>query len=376
MKIALNAHLLTRQAGYRAAGIHGYILSLLGHLPQAAPQAWQFTALVGAGVSPDIAGMTLRQSRFDTHHPLRRIVWEQVVQPFELGGFDVYHALAFVGPLLLNRPAVVTVHDLSFMYYPQVLSAARRLYLRMLTPLTCRRAARVIAVSRSTARDVEQAFGVSASNIDVVLNGYDSERFRALPADQVEAFRRRMGLPERFWLFVGTIEPRKNLATLLEAYARLPSDARLPLVLGGGKGWMYDEVFALIERHQLKDVVWTPGFLSSQDLPFWYNSAEVFIYPSVYEGFGLPVVEAMACGTPALISDASSLPEVGGEAAMLVPPRDIEAWTAALHRVYHDADWRAQARALGFAQAARFSWHQAALQTLESYQRAQQSRHP
>src|SRR5690606_20736044 len=138
---------------------------------------------------------------------------------------------------------------------PQVLPASRRLYLRLLTRLTCHRARRVIAISESTARDVVASLGVAADRVDVAAPGYDPAFFRPLPPEPVAAFRRQKGVPERCWFCMGTLEPRKNLVTLLEAYARLPQSERLPLLLGGGKGWLYDEIFATIERHNLADSV-------------------------------------------------------------------------------------------------------------------------
>nr|MCU0476175.1 glycosyltransferase family 4 protein [Anaerolineae bacterium] len=255
-------------------------------------------------------------------------------------------------------------------HFPQVLSAARRLYLRWFTPLSCQRARRVIAVSHSTARDLVDSFGIPPERIDVVHNGYDADRFKPLPREQVEAFRRAKGLPDRFWLFVGTLEPRKNLVTLIDAYAQLPPNERLPLVLGGGKGWLYDDIFAAIARHGLQDHIHAPGFLSSDDLPLWYNSAELFLYPSIYEGFGLPVLEAMACGTPALTTTASSLPEVAGDAARCLPPTSVEAWADALRAAYADSAWRAEAKQRGLAQAARFGWRTTADQTIATYKQA------
>jgi glycosyltransferase involved in cell wall biosynthesis len=287
-----------------------------------------------------------------------------------LGEFDLYHALAFVSPLVLRLPSVVTVYDLSFIHYPQVLSPSRRLYLRLFTALSCRRARRVIAISHSTALDLDVSLGISRDKIDVAAPGYDTSRFKPLPPEQVAAFRRQKGLPPRFWLFLGTLEPRKNLPTLLKAYAALPRGERLPLILGGGKGWQYDDIFAAIEQHDLSGDVSLPGFIPAEELPLWYNSAEVFIYPSVFEGFGLPVLEAMACGMPVIVSDVSSLPEVAGTAGMCLPPHDIDAWTDALHRALVDSDWREAARQQGFREAARYSWDNTARETLASYRRA------
>jgi glycosyltransferase involved in cell wall biosynthesis len=345
------------------------MLNTMRWLPQVAPADWQFTAMVGAACDIDLPGFHLLRSTFDTRSPLKRIAWEQTVQPFQLGSFDMYHAQAFVSPLVLTKPSVVTVYDLSFLHYPQGLTAARRLYLRLLTPLSCRRARRVIAISASTARDLTAAFGIPQKKIDVALGAYDEDRFVPLPPERVDTFRRENGLPERFWLFVGTLEPRKNLATLIDAYAALPESERLPLVIGGGKGWLYEEIFAAVERHGLHDAIRFTGFLPAENLPLWYNSAETFVYPSVYEGFGLPVVEAMACGTPVITSTVSSLPEAAGNAALMVDPSDKHALIEALRRAFRDADWRDEARTNGLAHAARFSWKQTAEVTRDSYRK-------
>ncbi len=368
--IGLNAHLLSGKAGYRSAGIHGYIYHTLAHLAAAAPGDWRFTAMVAAANQMTFDGITMRRSQLDTESPLRRILWEQFAQPAQLGEFDLYHGMAFASPLLLTKPSVITVYDLSFIHYPQVLTTARRLYLRLFTALSCRRARRIIAISRSTARDVTSSFGIPPENIDIALPGYDSVAYHPLPAQDIAEFRTRHNLPERFWLFVGTLEPRKNLPMLLEAYAALPKSERLPLILGGGKGWGYDAIFSAIERYNLKDEVRLPGYLSLEELPLWYNSAEVFIYPSIFEGFGIPVLEAMACGTPVMTSNASSLPEVAGSAGLCLPPQDVSAWTDALRRVSSDTDWHSEASHKGLEEAKKFSWQAAAQQTIASYRRA------
>jgi glycosyltransferase involved in cell wall biosynthesis len=370
MHIGLNAHLLSGKAGYRTAGIHGYIDGLLRHLPAAVPHDWRFTALVGAANTTQIDGLTMRRSRIDTESPLRRILWEQAIQPFQLGDFDLYHAMAFVAPLLMTVPSVVTIYDLSFIHYPQRLPAARRLYLRLLTGLTCRRARRVIAISHSTARDLVETLRIPADKIDIAVPGCDPAVFRPLPAEQIAAFRRTKELPERFWLFVGTLEPRKNLLVLLEAYAALPE--RPPLIIGGGKGWDYEPIFEAVQKYKLEPFVKFVGFIPSEDLAIWYNCADVFIYPSVFEGFGLPVLEAMACGTPVIVSDASSLPEVAGDAGLCIPPDDVSAWTAALRRAWEDDQWREQARERGRIEAGRFTWTQTAGATVASYRKALQ----
>lgn len=370
MKIGLNAHLLSNQAGYRSAGIHGYIHNILAHVPSLAPDNWKFTAMVGGMNPTQFNDVTMRQAKLDTESPLKRIIWEQALQPSQLGEFDLYHAMAFVAPVLLNTPTIVTVYDLTFMRYPERLTTARRLYLRMFTALTCRRAKRILAISQSTADDLVNLLDIPADKIDVTPLGYDTEQFRPLPNAEINAFRTLHNLPERFWLFVGTLEPRKNLVTLLNAYAQLPESERLPLILGGGTGWMVDDIFATIEKHNLSNHVTHIGFIPTADLPLWYNSAETFLYPSVFEGFGLPVLEAMACGTPIITSNVSSLPEVAGEVGMTLTPDNVEVWVQALQEAFHNREWREQASQQGLQRAQQFTWEQTAKLTIDSYRKS------
>lgn len=368
--IGLNAHLLSSRPGYRAAGIHNVIHQLLSHMPALAPAGWHFTALVSKANRARYAGVQMRRASLDTEAPLKRIVWEQVMQPGQLREFDLYHAMAFVAPLHVPPPMVVTVYDLTFMRYPQRLSRARRLYLRNFTERTCRRARRITAISHSTKRDLVELLGINADKIDVTPLGYDRSVYRVRPAEEVAAFKREKGLPERFWLYLGTLEPRKNLLTLVHAYASLPEQDRLPLVLAGGKGWMTADLFAAIERYGLSDDISLPGFVPTDEIALWYNGAELFVYPSVFEGFGLPVLEAMACGTPVITSNVSSLPEVAEGAGLCLEPHDVSVWAQALQQAKHDADWRSAARERGLQRAQGFSWEATAQLTLNSYRRA------
>lgn len=370
MHIGLNAQLLSSQLGYRAAGIHTYIHQMLTLIPAYAPRDWTFTAFVGSQNQATYPRLTMRHASFDTESPLKRIVWEQAVQPFSLREFDLHHAMAFVAPLANPRPFVVTVYDLTFIRYPNRLTTARRLYLRLLTGITCQRARRVLAISHSTGHDLTELYGIPASKIDVTPLGYDTTRFRPFTAEQVTQFKQEKGLPDQFWLFLGTLEPRKNLVMLLEAYASLNPDERLPLVLAGGKGWDYAPIFEAIETYDLSREVHMPGFIPDAEMPLWYNSASVFVYPSVFEGFGLPVLEAMACGTPVITSDVSSLPEVAQDSGLCLPPHDPTAWTRALRHQAQDAEWREQARIAGLQAAARYRWETTAQQTIDSYKRA------
>jgi len=370
MNIGLNAHLLSTEAGYRSAGIHGYIYNTLSALPGIVPSGVQLTAMVGSKNRLEIPGVTMERARTDTRSPARRVVWEQTRQPFLLDRFDLYHALAFIAPVLpYQPPTIVTIYDLSFIHYPGVLSPARRAYLSTLTRLTVRRASRVVAISESTAQDVAQEMRIPRERVTVAYPGVNRDQYRPLPQAELDAFRAEHDLAADFWLFLGTLEPRKNLPTLLEAYAQLPPGTRPPLVLGGGLGWDYEPIFDTIARHRLEDDVRLPGYIPAADLPLWYNSASVFLYPSIYEGFGIPPLEAMACGTPVIVSDASSLPEVvAGTDGLLVPPTEIGAWQAALTRALDDSEWRVSAGESGHTGAARFTWEAAAHEMWAAYQ--------
>jgi glycosyltransferase involved in cell wall biosynthesis len=176
-------------------------------------------------------------------------------------------------------------------------------------------------------------------------------------------------LPDRFLLHLGTLEPRKNLPMLLRAYAALPSDLRgaVKLVLAGGRGWDYQDVLNTITQYGLAQEVFLPGYIKAEDLPFWYNAADVLVYPSLYEGWGLPVVEAMACGCPTLVSDTSSLPEAAGETGMRLSPHDEGAWRDALRRVLTDAEWRKTSRAAGIKRAKQFTWRGTAEAFIKTY---------
>jgi len=369
LHVGVNAQLLSLGGSYRSAGINGYIQNLLRHLPQA-DASMIYTVFLGERRYAGMPGIELRFTRLPTHRPPVRILWEQIVQPWAVhrANVDLVHGPAFVGPAVGACPSIVTVHDLSFLLYPQNFRAANRFYLRYFTRLSVRRARRVIAVSESTKRDLIHHYHLTPDRIDVVHNGVDGG-FRPLPDDLVAAFRAEQELPERFMLFVGTLEPRKNVVRLIEAYARLPQD-RPPLMLVGGRGWLYDEIFARVEALGVSDEVHFVGYVPAKELPWWYNAAHLFVYPSLYEGFGLPPLEAMACGTPVVTSNASSLPEVVGSAALLVDPADTAALAAAMERALTDSDLRDRLRAAGMIQAQEFTWPKTARQTAISYRRA------
>ncbi len=375
MELALNAHLLDFGGTYRAAGISRYIAGLLRGLQQVDVVNGYIVYL---DKTPLPAGLfhagnfRAAQSRLATGRPLVRIAWEQVAQPVLLARSrpTLLHSMAYASPLLWNGPTVVTVYDLSFLTAPERFRVPNRLYLSNLTRLSARRARRVVAISESTRADVVRLLGIEPERVDVVQPSLE-EIFRPAEPSELSAFVRRKDLPRRFVLYVGTLEPRKNLGTLIGAFTRLhQEDPGLKLVLAGGKGWGYDAIFAQVREAGLNGEVVFPGFVPAEELPLWYGSAAVFAYPSLYEGFGLPVLEALACGAPVVTSACSSLPEAAGDAALLVDATDAGALALALERLLADESLRAGLRERGLAHAARFTARRMGSEMVRVYERA------
>ena len=286
-------------------------------------------------------------------------------------GVSVFHATEHLLPRLRHVPSVFTLHDIAYLRYPQYHLLQNRLFLSLMMPRFLAQAQRIIAISESTRREALAAYRLDPAKIEVVPEGVEPRFAPVRDAGLLADVRARYELPARFILFVGTIEPRKNLRTLLEAYAALrPNAPEVGLVIAGGKGWLYADFFNQLQALGLESQVRLTGFVPDDDLPALLSAAEAFVYPSVYEGFGLPPLEAMACGTPVLCSDASSLPEVVGQAGLLLPPTDAAAWAAALQRILSDAPLRADLRERGLARARQFTWEAAAKHTLAVYKQA------
>jgi glycosyltransferase involved in cell wall biosynthesis len=372
-RVGLDAHLLSLTATYRGAGINGYIYHLLRHLPDADAAIDYVAYLYDRSFVPG-AGLTVERSSWDTRSPSRRIAWEQTSLASASRGLDLLHGLAYATPVAAACPTIVSVHDLSFMRFPDAFRRSKRLYLSLLTRLSTRRADRVITGSESTRQDVIALCGVPAKRVVTIPDGVTGAFCPADP-QAVAEFRQRRGLPDRFILYLGTLEPRKNVVRLLDAYAawRQTSHEPVSLIVAGGKGWFYETIFARAAELGLGDAVIFPGFVPGDELPWWYRAAEVFVYPSLFEGFGLPPLEAMACGTPTITSNASSLPEVAGTAALLVDPEDTAELTDAIARVLSDQALAAELRAAGPRQAAIFPWSRTAAETAQVYRQVLRS---
>jgi glycosyltransferase involved in cell wall biosynthesis len=281
---------------------------------------------------------------------------------------DVLH-VSYVAPPLVGCPTVVTVHDLSYLAYPQSLSTRARFILTALVPRSVRRAARVIAVSAFTRQDLVTRYGIPQEQISVVHEAA-GPAFRVLDAAAVRPLP--SGVTAPFVLAVGNLEPRKNLARLIEAFAVLIRDPAVTatLVLVGQAKRQAASLAGLVEQHGLRERVVFTGFVPEEELVLLYNRAALFIYPSLYEGFGLPPLEAMACGCPVIASNVTAMPEVLGDAALLVDPTSAGAMAEAMRAVLQGDAPTPELRARGLRQAARYSWARAAEQTRSVYAEA------
>lgn len=374
MHIAINAHLLAHTRSFRRAGVSNYVEALLAGLGQI-DRRNRYTVYTTRGLGASALGLPpnfrVRPSLLPTINPRVRIPWEQLLAPalMRLAGVDVYHGVLNVMPLASPAPSVVTIHDLSPFLFPQTFRRVNRTYTRWAIRVAARRAARILAVSEFTKQEIVRWLCVPPERVVVT---YDAADARFAPPDRQElaAFRSKHGLPERFVLFLGTLEPRKNLTLLLDAYAMVASSLDAPLLIAGSRGWLYEPVLARAEQLNLGDKLRFVGYVDQAEQHLWYAAATAFAFPSLYEGFGMPPLEAMACGTPVVVSSSSSLPEVVGDAGLVVPPDDPEELAEALHRVLTDAALREELRTRGLKQARRFSWRDTAERTLAVYEAA------
>jgi glycosyltransferase involved in cell wall biosynthesis len=367
MRIAIDARL----NAYRQGGIPQYTRQLLTALAEVARDD-EFISLQHRdhlrplAVAPNVARRTVLTP---PHHR-----FEQWTLPLEvlLARPDVLHCPDFIAPARRSCPAVVTIHDLAFLHYPEILDDAARSYYGQIKQ-NAARANAIIAVSEVTRQDIAQFLDIAIEDI-AMIHEAAAPIYTRIELREGEA--RVLGstpvAADTFMLFVSTLEPRKNVPTLLQAL-RICLDRRpdrpYRLVLAGGRGWRDTAIFEAARDLRLGDHVLFVGSVGQYDLRWLYNACRLYINPSLYEGFGLPLLEAMACGAPCLAAATSSLPEIGGDAAVYVPPLDAGLWADAIEALWDDQERRDELGRLGHARAQRFSWARAARETLKVYQR-------
>ena len=372
-------------AAWQGAGIGRYTRELIRAIVAQGDTHRYSLFYAAGGLSSDSAYIADLRQICTTHANVRRVpiplsprrltqLWQRlrVPLPIELftGRLDLLHAPDFVLPPT-RAHTLVTIHDLSFLVHPECAEPSMVRYLTDAVPRGLRRANVILADSQATRNDLARLLAVDPARVELVYPGVEP-RFCPLPAATTEPVRRRLSLPDHFVLFVSTLEPRKNLVRLLEAFAQIvqTDNSNLHLVIAGRRGWLYEDIFAAIDRLQLHARVQLLDYVHDKDLPALYNLAAAFAYPSIYEGFGIPPLEALACGTPTVVADNSSLPEVVADAAVLVSAEDVGSIASGIVRVVSDVALRARLRAVGPAQARKFTWEQAAQRVLACYQRA------
>src|SRR5947209_9260263 len=383
MRIAINAQLLSYSDNYRNGGISRYIRYLLTALAQR-PGEHEYTIFVnGQPVVERLRGDVQASEQIEyvpvawsESKPFSRVAWEQLQLPSLLRErrIDVFHSPANVLPEMLPRrcAGVVTLHDLAFLRFPHILTRTKRFYHRTFTTRSLRRATMIIANSSSTKRDAMELAGIAPERVQTVYPCIDARFSNVITDEAQQAFRQKHGLGDGYLLYLGTLEPRKNVVTLLEAYKRLRSvyhrDEKL--VLAGSKGWLYDAIFEKVQRLDVASEVLFPGFVPDSEHSMWYHAASAFVYPSLYEGFGIPVAEALACGIPVVTSNVSSLPEAGADIALCIDPHNVEAMAAAIYTALTEQALRQKCRTMAPLIAQRFSAQKMAEQTIRVYEQA------
>ena len=364
MRIGIDARLVF----YNRAGIGQYILRLIEALASLEPKDDTFVLLQS------------RKDKYSITHSngfLRKSLWtpshnrfEQPALSFEISrlGLDLLHSPDFIPPFNRNCKSVITIHDLAFLLYPHFLTKESARYYGQIDQ-AWRKTDHIVAVSEATKQDSIKILGVPEKKITVIHEAANPI-YRQIPAEAAKQHvKEKFKLDQDFILFVSTIEPRKNLPGLLQAYRRLRDDYKRDelLVLAGSKGWLWEEVYETVDQLNLQEYIIFLGHVPSKDLVYMYNAARLLVHPSFYEGFGLTTLEAMTCGTPIVVSNIAALPEVVGDAAVMVDPHDIDGLTVAIWRVLTEEELRRDLICKGLKRAKKFSWEQAARQTLDVY---------
>jgi glycosyltransferase involved in cell wall biosynthesis len=364
MRIGIDARLVF----YSKAGIGQYIIHLTRALAKLDTPGDHFVLLQSRKDKTKL---------IDNHHFSRMSLWtpshhrlEQPALRFETRhqGLDLLHSPDFIPPFKRNYKSVITVHDLAFLLYPQFMTAESARYYGQIDQAV-RSTDHIIAVSKATKQDLISLLGVPSEKITVIYEA-SNPAYRQIDRAQARVFcEKTWGLEENFIFFISTIQPRKNIPTLLQAYRCLRDNYRRKekLVLAGSKGWLFEEVDQTIKKLKLEDDVILIGRVQDTWVNYLYNAASMFVYPSFYEGFGLPPLEAMTCGTPVIVSKIKVMPEVVGDAALLIDPHDPEDLTVAMNRLLTDENLRSELIAKGLKRAAKFSWRKAARETLAVY---------
>ena len=368
--IGIDAQILRRND----AGVGRTVRALVEHLPREAPDL-RFVIYHGSGFCPphDVRKTPIRYraALLPTSSRAIRIGWQQTILPWHLrtDHIDLLHSPAYTGPLLTKVPSVLSVYDTIALQFPELSKRLTTLHYRLFMKSSAHRAARIIVPSTSTRDDVIGMFNIDGDKVRVIPLAA-GKTFRPVEDPKaLQHMREELDVPHRYILFVGNLEPKKNLPALIEAYAAAQRSGRIThrLVIAGQKGWRYADVFSTVKRLCLEGIVRFLGRVPDRLLPALYSGAGLCVLPSLAEGFGFPALEAMACGTPVIISTSGALPEVTGGAALTVRPAEIRELTAAMEKVLTNTFLAGRLRELGLKRAKEFSWAKTAQQTAAVY---------
>jgi len=379
MKIAIDISSLATQ---KRTGIENYIFNLCKNLAKVDKENKYILfgnsyghyqslreAVEEIGVE-NYQNMSARISRMP--RTVLKLIWKYMHIPSAeclVGNIDIFHASTIMPPPLKKAKLVVTIHDLVPMKFKEFFTQEGAQYFRDYFKNTIPRSDAIIAVSNSTKNDILEYFNIPEDRIQVIPQAASDNYKQIQDGSAINKVKAMYGLDRDYILFVGTLEPRKNITNLIRAYNILPDYLKRDhlLVICGKKGWYYEEIFRTVKELKLEDKVIFTGYAPDEDIPLLMNEAEVFVYPSLYEGFGLPPLEAMACGTPVISSNVSSIPEVVGNAGILINPNDVEELSDAILRLLDSDELRAQLAEKGLKQAGKFSLRKTAEKTVEIY---------
>ena len=370
MRIAIDAH----SVGTQLAGNETYAVNLIEALAEV-DQSNQYTLYVTRQSAIDRFANrwpNFNVKRTVPHTPLVRI---PVTLSAELrrNPVDVLH-VQYTAPPLAPCPVVATIHDLSFEHLPETFNRRSRAQLRLTVRRTARKAAQILTLSEFSRRDIVNTYSIALDRVSVTPAAAPSHFKPIADETELRKIREIYGIERDYILSVSSIQPRKNLIRLIEAYSCLRGlrpEGKLPqLVLVGKRGWLDNETFRVAQQHSANNDIAFTGYVAENDLPALYSGATCFVYPSFFEGFGLPVLEAMQCGAPVIAGNRTSIPEVVGKAGLLFDPFDTNSLVQALTRVLDDSEYRAALRVQGLERAREFDWKQTARMTLQAYQKA------
>lgn len=373
MKIGINA--LFIRPGWHG-GTEVYLRNLLRVFPEVGADH-EFYLFTNAENHSTFAGLSpkIRRVRVPLRAKIKplRVLAEQTILPLHAArlGLDVIHGPGYSTPALGRCARVVTIHDMQYAHFPDIYPRGQYLFFRLFIPLSAKTSTAVITDAESTRADVQRFLSIPAQKITAIPLAPDPRFARPPAAATVEAIRARYNLPQKYILTVSSFRPQKNTLRLIEAFHRLKQE-RFPhkLVLVGRKLSPFSQVQQLVERLNLAGDVLVTGYLPDDDLPPIYAGADLFAFPSYFEGFGIPVLEAMACGVPVVLARAASLPEVGGEAGLYVDPYSVDDIAAGMRRVLSDSALAGALSQQGLARARTFSWERTARETLAVFERA------